>query len=64
MRSQPQFEKVVMQELKEIKTELEEIRERMIDVDMLLTKGEHVLLDESLKNEKKRKLIPLEKIKR
>ncbi len=59
-----QFEKQVLVELKEIKQELDTIKDHMIDVDTILTKEEHILLDESFKNEKEGKLVPLDKVKR
>ena len=59
-----QFEKQVLEELKEIKQELDTIKDHMIDVDTILTREEHVLLDESIKNEKEGKLVPLDKVKR
>ena len=59
-----QFEKQVLVELKEIKQELDTIKDHMIDVDTILTREEHVLLDESIKNEKEGKLVPLDKVKR
>ena len=58
------FEKQVLEELKEIREELNEIKDHMVDVDTILTKEEHILLDESIKNEKERKLVPLDKVKR
>ena len=59
-----QFEKQVLEELKEIKQELDTIKDHMVDVDTILTKEEHILLDESIKNEREGKLVPLDKVKR
>ncbi len=42
------------------KTELDTIKDHMVDVDTILTKEEHVILDESIKNEKEGKLVPLD----
>ena len=58
------FEKQALEELKEIREELNEIKDHMVDVDTILTKEEHILLDESIKNEKEGKLVPLDKVKR
>jgi hypothetical protein len=59
-----QFEKQVLVELKEIKQELDTIKDHMVDVDTILTREEHILLDESIKNEREEKLVPLDKVKR
>ncbi len=59
-----QFEKQVLEELKEIREELNEIKDHMVDVDTILTKEEHILLDESMKNERGGKLVPLDKVRR
>ena len=64
MQQEAQFEKHVLEELKGIREELNEIKDHMIDVDTILTKEEHILLDESIKNEREGKLVPLDKIKR
>ena len=61
---QAQFEKQILEELKGIKEELNEIKDHMVDVDTILTKEEHILLDESIKNEREGKLVPLEKLSR
>ncbi len=61
---QEQVEKQILQELKGIKEELNEIKDHMVDVDTILTKEEHILLDESIRNEKEGKLVQLEKLRR
>ena len=64
MQQEAQFEKQVLEELKEIKEELNEIKDHMVDVDTILTKEEHIMLDESIKNEREGKLVPLDKVKK
>ncbi|MBI2110633.1 hypothetical protein HYT51_02540 [Candidatus Woesearchaeota archaeon] len=47
----------ILAKLDEIKIELGYIKENMVDKDMVLTKQEKKLLEESYKNEKKGKLL-------
>ena len=53
----------ILTELKAIKQELHYIKAHMVDIDTLLTAEERVLLDESIKNEMRGKLTPLEELK-
>lgn len=54
--------KLVLKKLDGIVSELDYIREHMVDVDTLLTEEEKLLLDESVKHEKEGKLTSLEEI--
>ncbi len=54
--------KQVLRRLDTIKTELDYIKEHMVDVDVILTEEERRLLDESIKHEKEGKLISLEEL--
>lgn len=49
--------KQILEELKTIKSELDYIRENMVDKDMFLTLDEKQLLEDSYKNEKEGKLV-------
>ncbi|HLC52374.1 MAG TPA: hypothetical protein VJI98_03980 [Candidatus Nanoarchaeia archaeon] len=55
--------KQIMNELKSIKDELNYIKVHMVDVDTILTAEEKKLLDESIVNEKARRLTSLEDLK-
>jgi len=55
-------EQLVLKKLEKIEKEIEEIREHMVDVDTILTSEEKIMLDESIKHEKERKLVSLEDI--
>ena len=55
--------KQILEELKTIKEELHYIKTHMVDVDTMLTTEEKLLLDESIKNEKKGNLTFLEDLK-
>lgn len=50
----------ILEKLDFLSKEIEEIKERMIDVDLLLSDEERHLLNESIKNEKEDKLVSLE----
>lgn len=52
----------IQEELKAIRTDLEYLKEHMVDVDVILTEEERRLLDESVKHEKQGKLISLEEL--
>ncbi|MBI2676252.1 MAG: hypothetical protein HYX24_07370 [Candidatus Aenigmarchaeota archaeon] len=56
------IEQRILEKLEKIENDVEEIREHMIDVDTILTVEEKILLDESVKNERGRKLISLEEL--
>ena len=53
-------EQLILEELKVIRKEVEEIKEHMIDVDTTLTLEEEKRLNESLKEHKAGKSIKLE----
>lgn len=52
-----EFEKKVFNELDYIKKQLGEIKERMVDVDSILTEDEKELVDRSFENEANGKLL-------
>ncbi len=55
-------QKQILIELRNIKQELDYIKEHMVDADAFLTPDEKILLDESMINEKQDKLISLEEL--
>ena len=55
-------EQLILERLDEIKKEVEEIKDHMVDVDIILTEEERVMLDESIKHEKEGKLVSLKEI--
>ncbi len=57
-----QIEQQILQKLQKIETDIEEIKEHMVDVDTILSEEERILLNESLKHEKEGKLISLEEL--
>ncbi|MBI4918708.1 hypothetical protein HY837_02170, partial [archaeon] len=50
----------ILEKLDFLGKEIEEIKEHMVDVDVILSEEERRLLDKSVKNEKAGKLISLE----
>ena len=52
----------IYKELKTIKSELDFIKEHMVDVDMILTKEEEERLNKSIEEKKAGKTISLEKL--
>ena len=56
-------EQQILQKLDKIEKEVEDIREHMVDVDVILTAEEKILLDESVKHEKEGTLVSLEELK-
>ena len=56
-------EQQILQKLNKIEKEVEDIREHMVDVDVILTAEEKILLDESVKHEKEGTLVSLEELK-
>ncbi len=56
-------ENIISNRLDRIERALREIQERMIDVDVILSEEERIMLDESVENEKKGRLVSLEAIK-
>ncbi len=55
-------EQKILEKLDFLTSEVEEIKERMVDVDVILSEEERRLLDESLKHEKEGKLVSLEEL--
>ena len=55
-------EQLILEILEKIEKEVKEIREHMVDVDVILTAEERTLLNESVRNEKEGKLISLEEL--
>ncbi len=58
------IEENIMKELREIRKEIEYIKEHMIDIDSILSPEEEKLLEESIKEFKEGKAIKLEEFKR
>jgi len=56
------IEQQILEKLDRIEKEVKDIREHMVDVDTILTDDERRLLDESIKHQKKDKLISLEEL--
>jgi len=56
--------KQIMEKLEKIESELDFIKEHMIDVDSILTKEEANILESGLKEYKEGKTISFEKIKK
>ena len=52
----------IHKDLEFLKKEIIDIKERMVDVDVILTEEERRLLDESVIHEKEGKLISLEEL--
>ena len=52
----------ILDKLARLEKEVGEIKEHMVDVDVILTEEERILLDKSLKHEKEGKLISFEEI--
>ena len=53
---------IIHKDLEDMKKEIHEIREHMVDADTILTEDERMLLDQSIKHEKEGKLISLEEL--
>jgi len=56
--------KEILKELKDIKVEIQGIKENMPDKDMFLTAEEELLVEESYENEKKGKLVSSESLRK
>jgi len=56
--------KQILEELKVIKLELDEIRDNMPDKELFLTREEKQLLEESYKNEKEGNLISSKELRK
>lgn len=57
-------ENKLFEELSSIKRQLGEIREHMVDIDILLTAEEKELVLKSFENESAGKLVPLKKLEK
>jgi hypothetical protein len=57
-------ERQILNELKAIRNELSYIMVTMVDKDMLLTDEEKKLLDQSHKNEKQRRLVTSQELRK
>lgn len=58
------IDKKIFEELNFIKKQLAEIKEHMVDIDMLLTAEEKELVFRSFENEARGRLVPLKKIEK
>jgi len=54
----------IVNELKVIRSDLDYIKEHMVDVDTILTPEEEARLEETLKEYKKGKAVPLDKFEK
>ncbi len=60
---QAELEQQILRKLDKIEQNVEQIKEYMVDRDMVLTEEERKRLDESFKHEKEGTLISLEELK-
>lgn len=58
------MDKKIFEELNFIKKQLAEIKEHMVDIDMLLTAEEKELVFRSFENEARGRLVPLKKLEK
>ena len=58
------LDKKIFEELNLIKKQLAEIKEHMVDIDMLLTAEEKELVFRSFENEVRGRLVPLKKLEK
>ncbi len=58
------FERRIFHDLEFIKNELKDIKEHMIDVDMILNEKEKMQIEESFRHEKEGKLVSLSEFKK
>ncbi|WP_440947925.1 hypothetical protein ACSAZL_06670 [Methanosarcina sp. T3] len=56
------IDKKIFEELNFIKRQLAEIKEHMVDIDILLTAEEKELIFRSFENEARGRLVPLKKL--
>ncbi|MEK6938581.1 MAG: hypothetical protein AABX04_06050 [Nanoarchaeota archaeon] len=59
-----QFNQEILEELHEIKQELNFIKEHMVDVDFILTSEEEKRLEQSISEYKNKKTISFDKLKK
>ncbi|HII81305.1 MAG TPA: hypothetical protein HA261_13195 [Methanosarcina sp.] len=57
-------DKKIIEELNFVKKQLAEIKEHMVDIDMLLTAEEKKLVFRSFENEAKGRLVPLKMLEK
>lgn len=57
-------EQLILEELKVIRKEVEEIKEHMIDVDTILDQGDLKAIEEAERELKEGRTIPLEQLKK
>ena len=55
-------DKLILEKLEKIERNVESIKEHMVDIDIILTSEERIMLDKSIEHEKKGKLVSLEEI--
>jgi len=58
------LDKKIFEELNFMKKQLAEIKEHMVDIDMLLTAEEKELVFRSFENEARGRLVPLKKLEK
>lgn len=58
------IDKKIFEELNFIKKQLAEIKEHMVDIDMLLTAEEKELVFRSFENEARGRLVPFKKLEK
>jgi len=58
------FERRIFHDLEFIKNELKDIKEHMVDVDMILNEKEKMQIEESFRHEKEGKLVSLSEFKK
>ncbi len=58
------FERRIFHELEIIKNELKDIKEHMVDVDIILNEKEKMQIEESFRHEKEGKLVSLSEFKK
>ena len=58
------FERKIFHELEIIKNELKDIKEHMVDVDIILNEKEKMQIEESFRHEKEGKLVSLSEFKK
>jgi hypothetical protein len=58
------FERKIFHELEIIKNELKDIKEHMVDVDIILNEKEKMQIEESFRHEKEGKLVSLSDFKK
>lgn len=58
------FEKRIMRKLEELQAEVEYIKEHMVDVDILLTPEEELVVEEALEAYRTGNTVSLEELKR